>query len=141
MAAVNPGQPLPGRLSRFTLVGGIGFIVDAGILTLLVNALGFGHYAGRTISFTVAVTVTWLANRNWVFHRDRSLGRSKEYARYVAVQVTGALINLSVYVLAIESFPLLARVPVIPLAIGAGVALLFNFSASRRLVFTGRTHE
>ena len=59
----------------------------------------------------------------------------------VSVQVTGALINLSVYVLAIESFPQLARLPVIPLAIGAAVALLFNFSASRRLVFTGRTHE
>lgn len=130
-------QPLPGRLSRFTLVGGVGFMIDAGILTLLVNVLGFGHYGGRAISFTAAVTATWLANRYWVFRTDASLDRRKEYTRYLAVQIAGAAINLCVYVLAIESLPHLARIPVVPLAIGATVALLFNYSASGRFVFTG----
>lgn len=122
---------------RFVVVGSLGFCVDAGILTLLVNALDYGLYAGRTISFAAAVTVTWLANRNWVFQSKCNLDRRKEYILYLAVQVIGALINLGVYVLVIESLPQLGRMPIIPLAIGSGVALLFNFSAASRFVFTG----
>ena len=118
-------------------MGSIGFCVDAGILTFLVNLLGYGHYAGRAASFTVAVTVTWLMNRNWVFLRNSRLGPRKEYVRYLAVQIIGALINLTIYILAIESFPQLAAIPVIPLTIGATVALLFNFTASSRFIFEG----
>ena len=125
-------QLLPG----FVLVGAIGFLVDAGILTVLVNGFGAGHYAASAVTFTAAVTATWYLNRRWVFERMAARKRSREYTSYLIVQVIGAMINLSVYVAAIELAPNLAETPVIPLAIGAAVALLFNFSASSRFVFT-----
>lgn len=123
------------RLPGFVLVGTIGFLVDAGILTALVTGFGAGHYGARAISFTAAVTATWYMNRRWVFERIAAHKRSREYTSYVVVQVIGAVINLSVYVAVIELIPILARTPVIPLAIGAAVALLFNFGASSRFVF------
>ena len=124
------------RLPGFALVGAIGFLVDAGILTALMNELGAGHYAARSVSFTAAVTTTWYLNRRWVFTAIATRKRSREYTSYVVVQAIGAVINLSVFVVAIEFSPDLARTPVIPLAIGAAVALLFNFSASSGFVFT-----
>ena len=123
-------------LPRFVLVGAIGFLVDAGILTALVNGLGAGHYAARAVSFTAAVTATWTMNRRWVFETIATRKRSREYTSYLIVQAIGAVINLSVFVTTIELVPELAEAPVVPLAIGAAVALLFNFSASRRFVFT-----
>ena len=123
-------------LPGFILVGAIGFVIDAGILTALVNGLGAGHYAARALSFTAAVTATWYMNRRWVFAKIATRKRSREYTSYLIVQAIGAVINLSIFVAAIEFLPDLAKVPVIPLAIGAAVALLFNFSASRRFVFT-----
>jgi putative flippase GtrA len=123
-------------LPGFVLVGAIGFLIDAGILTALVNGLGAGHYAARASSFTVAVTATWYMNRRWVFEKIATRKRSREYTSYLIVQAIGAVINLSVFVAAIELVPALAKAPVIPLAIGAAVALLFNFSASSRFVFT-----
>jgi putative flippase GtrA len=42
----------------FAKAGGIGFLVDASILTVLVSGLGWGHYGARAISFATAVTVT-----------------------------------------------------------------------------------
>ena len=120
-------------LVRFAAVGAIGFIVDAGLLTLLVSLGGWHHYSARAISFAVAVTITWLCNRSWVFTKtDRA---HREYLGYFSVQVAGALINLGTYVVVIETWPALSAVPVIPLAIGASLALIFNFLASRRFVF------
>ena len=124
------------RLTRFALVGGMAFLIDAGLLTLLVSALGFGHFSGRAISFGVAVSASWVANRKWVFHRYATANRKKEYLRYLAVQGAGALINFGIYSMTIILIPELGRVPVIPLAIGASVAMLFNFIASNQLVFT-----
>ena len=129
------GVSVSRRLPGFVIVGAIGFLVDAGILTALVTGFGVGHYVARAISFTVAVTATWYMNRRWVFEQVTAHKRSREYTAYLVVQVIGAVINLSIYVAVIELVPRLAETPVIPLALGAVVALLFNFGASSRFVF------
>ena len=121
--------------ARFCLVGTIGFVVDAAVLTLLVNGLDWHQYAGRALSFPIAVTSTWLLNREWTFART---GNARaECSRYFSVQTVGALINLATYAAIIETVPRLGTIPAVPLAAGSALALLFNFIASRRLVFAG----
>ena len=130
------GKSIFGRLPGFVLVGAIGFLIDGGILTALMTGADFGHYGARAISFTVAVTTTWYINRRWVFERGAIEMTGREYTSYLLVQVIGAVINLSVFVAVIEFIPGLAEIPVVPLALGAAVALVFNFSASSRFVFS-----
>ncbi len=122
------------RLYGFACVGGLGFVVDATILTLLVTGVGWGVHWSRAVSFTAAVTCTWYANRRWVFTRTRR--PRDEYARWFTVQVVGAALNLGVYSLLIELLPVLAATPVLPLAAGAALAFLFNYLAATRFVFT-----
>ena len=126
------------RLPKFASVGAIGFLIDAGILTVLMTGFGLHHYPARAISFATAVTATWYLNRRWVFDRAAVKMSGSEYGAYFAVQIIGALINLGVFVLAIELSEDLANVPVVPLAMGAALALLFNFGASSRFVFADR---
>lgn len=128
----TPRHPL-GRLSSFAAVGGLGFIIDAAILSLLVHVAGWPHYTARAVSFTGAVSVTWYCNRRWVFARTSNGAR--EYGAYFGVQTIGAIVNLGTYALVIALFPTLARTPVVPLAIGAGLALLVNYSGAARWVF------
>ena len=118
---------------RYAFVGGSGFVVDASVLTFLVIGLGYGHYVSRIASFSLAVTATWWINRRWVF--ETGAPSKREYSGYFAVQLLGAVINLGIYVLTIELVPALATIPVLPLAIGAVVALLANFYLVRRFVF------
>jgi putative flippase GtrA len=129
------------RFPGFILVGAIGFLIDAGILTVMMKILGFGHYGARAISFTIAVTATWYMNRRWVFDRHAARMSRREYTSYASVQVIGALINLSVFAVVIEFVPGLTTMPVIPLAVGAAVALVFNFGASSRFVFSDRKNQ
>ncbi len=124
------------KLSGFVVVGAVGFLIDAGILTALMTGFDFDPYRARAISFTIAVTATWYMNRRWVFERNAVPVSGREYSSYFFVQVVGAAINLSVFIAVIEFVPSLAIVPVIPLAIGAAAALLFNFGMSSRFVFS-----
>jgi putative flippase GtrA len=123
---------------KFGLVGTLGFIVDAGVLSLLVGPFEANVYVARVISFFVAVLVTWLANRSFTFRHQRRIKISshEEYLRYFAVQTVGAGINLLVFFLSIQAMPMWQSLPVIPLAIGSVVALVFNYLAARRFVFS-----
>lgn len=114
-------------------VGAIGFVVDAALLTVLVSGFAWGLYAARAVSFSCAVTVTWICNRNWVFERTADI--SREYTQYLSMQIVGATLNLGTYVALLELFPALGRWPVVPLAIGGIIALIFNFNVAKHFVF------
>lgn len=132
---------LPEGFPAFVVVGGIGFIIDASILATLVHGYGWGDYTARIVSFAVAVTVTWYLNRRYVFAARKTLSRRSEYSRYLAVQLTGMTINFLVYSLCIASSQVMDSWPVLALAVGSAVALLFNYVGARMFVFLGRAGQ
>ena len=121
--------------ARFALIGGAGFVVDGGILTLLNSLAGMGLAASRFWSFGAAVTLTWLLNRRYTFAERRSTARVAEWTRYALVNAVGALLNLGIFLVLVYRSAFFARFPLIPLAIAASVALVFNFTASRQVAF------
>lgn len=122
------------RFCRFLGVGGLGFLVDAAILTILMW-LGWGLVVSRATSFSLAVTVTWTLNRLWTFRLDESKKFGSRYWQYVAGQIIGAVVNLTVFFIIIGAVPSLSNKPIVPLAGGAIVAILFNYGFSRIVVF------
>jgi putative flippase GtrA len=121
-------------LARFAVVGTIGFLVDAGVLHLLVAFGGWSPFAARLVSFPAALTATFVFNRAWTFRALR-MSPVLAYGAYGVIQSIGALLNLGVFYLCLLAVPSLYQRPVIALAIGSGVAMMFNYYASRRLVF------
>jgi putative flippase GtrA len=132
---------LPQGFPAFVVVGTAGFIVDASILAVLVHGYQWGDYTARLVSFAVAVTVTWLLNRSYVFADTRTHNRRSEYTRYLTVQGMGMAINFLIYSLCLISSPLMDEWPVLALAVGSAVALIFNYAGARIFVFTGKTND
>ena len=126
---------IPVEVIRFGLVGTLGFMTDASVLTLLVRVAGWGPYESRPTSFLAAITLTWSLNRVFTFYQRAGTNRRREYGRYLLVQLVGALINFAVYVVVLQSYPALERYPVLPLAAGAIVAMSFNFVGVRWFAF------
>ena len=87
------------------------------------------------LSFTSAVTVTWLLNRGLTFHDRSGIITVDEWRRYFAVNSVGAVLNLGIFLILMEFVPSFSGRPLIALAIAAAVALTFNFLMSRTLVF------
>lgn len=90
----------------------------------------------RAVSFLAAVSATWWLNRSWTFQAAQKSAPRREYLLYFATQVGGAVINLLVFFVLVHVFEVLRQAPLIPLAAGAMVAIAFNFSISRLVVFT-----
>ncbi len=122
-------------LGGFALVGAIGFLVDAGILTFLISIFGGGVYSSRIISFSIAVTITWTLNKRFTFSQPGTPNFSRKYVYYILIQVSGSLVNLGVYAFMITKYNSIITSPVIALAIGSAVAMLSNYSLSRKFVF------
>ena len=116
------------------MVGVVGFAVDGAVLQLLVSAASWSPYAARVLSFPAALTANFFLNRAWTFGALR-MSPARAYGAYGAIQLIGALINLLVFTLCLLLAPALYAHPLLALAIGSGVAMLFNYYASRRLVF------
>src|SRR5215470_6405001 len=106
--AALPGGKVAGQMLRFGIVGGIGFLVDAGLLHLMLK-LGLGYYGGRLISFLAAATATWILNRSFTFRRETPsaihsdpLHPMGEWLAYLGLMVIGGVVNYGTYALAIE---------------------------------------
>src|SRR5919109_1675870 len=113
-------------LVRFAVVGTVGFLVDAAVLHLLVSAAAWSPFAARAISFPVALACTFGLNRAWTF-RGLRLSLPRAFGAYGVIQTVGALLNLLVFSILLVAAPSLYRIPVLALAIGSGVAMLFNY--------------
>jgi putative flippase GtrA len=125
------------KVLGFAVVGGVGFLVDGGILTLLSLVAHTNMYLARGASFSLATLATWLLNRTFVFQAEPWFGRRRgiEYAKYLTVQIAGALVNLGVFAALIATDARLQVLPILPLAIGAAFGMVVNFCGARYWVF------
>lgn len=130
------GQPPPREMLSFLAVGGIGFAIEAAILTVLTQFAAWSPWQARIPSFLTAVLITWWLNRRHTFARRGLQRRSLEAFFYTAIQGGGAAINLAIFGASLAVMPQLASFPVIPLAIGAVGGFAFNFLLSSKLLYS-----
>lgn len=121
------------RFVRFSIVGGVGFVIEATLLTYFATVPGIGAIKGRAISFPIAVVTTWWLNRTLTFQSTNNPHR--ESLRYFLVQMLGAAANLGVFFALVSVFFSLRSIPVVPLFIAAIFGLLVNFTLSTKYVF------
>jgi putative flippase GtrA len=122
------------QLLKFGLVGTIGFIVDAGALTLFIH-IWPNPYLGRIVSFLLAVCCTWLLNRNYTFKTHKSCLILNEWLKYLTVNSFGAGLNYGIYALLIFKIDLVAQWPVLGVAAGSLAGLFANYYNSKFFVF------
>jgi putative flippase GtrA len=135
------GATLPGQVLRFGIVGGIGFLVDAGLLQLMLQ-FGLGYYGGRLISFLAAATTTWILNRSFTFRRDSPSGTHPaptqplgEWLAYLGLMVIGGVVNYGTYAAAVELSETVRRVPALGVALGSLAGMAINFWSAKTMVF------
>ena len=119
-------------LFRFALVGGLGFLVDAGVLQWLLSHTHLGPFLARAVAIVTAMLVTWQGNRLFTFGAS-GRGLISEGVRYGSVGVASACVNYAVYsalILAIPSLP-----PVAALMLASIAALSLSFMGYSRVVF------
>ncbi len=129
---------LPRQLAWFGVGGFIGFIVDAGIVQLLVSKLGADPYVARLFSFACAATATWLFNRHFTFHKRGDYTLFGEWSRYMVAMSAGFALNYATYALVVYFSHFVQAWPAIGVAAGSLPGSAVNFLGARQWVFSGR---
>ncbi|HEY4274933.1 MAG TPA: GtrA family protein [Rhizomicrobium sp.] len=133
------------RLSfvRFAIIGGLGFVVDSAVLAADTNWLGLDPFKGRILSIFCAMVCTWLGNRYFTFSHKRARGSVAaifhEASKFAATNMVGAVVNYGVYAALLYFAHPPYNNKYAALVAGVLAGLVFNFTLSRKLVFTGRT--
>ncbi|WP_162940258.1 GtrA family protein [Gryllotalpicola protaetiae] len=128
---------------KFLVVGGAGFVIDAGVFNLMrVGATGHGHFfqgpiGAKIVSVAVATIVTWVGNRYWTFREHRRQNYLLEFVEFTAISLAGLGLNLlclwvSHYLLGFTS--LLAD-NISGTLIGTVLAMVFRFVLYRYWVY------
>lgn len=120
------------RQARFALVGGAGFLADAGALLALGALTPLGPYVARVLSIGFALFVTWLLNRSLTFPPS-ARGVTVEGARYGGVGAATSLVNYAVYAALLAVVPGLQ--PLAALVVASAVAMTLSYLGYSRLVF------
>jgi putative flippase GtrA len=134
--AALPDGKVAGQILRFGIVGGLGFLVDAGLLEVML-LLGLGYYGGRAVSFLAAATATWILNRSFTFRRETRSGMpaAGEWLTYLVLMVVGGVVNYGIYALAVELSEPVRRYPVLGVALGSIAGMAINFWTAKTMVF------
>jgi len=131
------------RFLKFAIVGGIGFVIDTGVLSLLVFLLHLGEgrrrLLAKAISFTLAVISNFIWNRRWTYPESRSKPVSKQLVQFFVLNLVGLGINLLVFGF-VDSLttPWLGHVLALYAAqiAAVGVAMIWNFFANRFITYS-----
>jgi putative flippase GtrA len=133
--AALPAGAEAARFLRFAMVGGAGFLVDAGLLALLHHGGGLDPLSARGISIAFAAFATWRLNRSLTFGASPE-NQVAEGLRYALVAALAAGLNYVLYALALLAWPGFPPIPAVVLATLAAMAL--SYAGYSRYVFQRR---
>jgi putative flippase GtrA len=134
---------LAGQFFSFCVVGTVGFVVDLG--TLYAVSPWLGWHGGRAVSFLAAASATWWLNRRFTFggavlQEQERMGAAREYLRYLASMLGGALVNYGAYAVVLRYMDS-DLAPLCGVAAGSIAGLAVNFLSARFFVFRKKAQQ
>ena len=121
------------EFAMFCTVGLFGLILDTVTVYGLRGMMGL--YAAGVVAYVVAATGNWVLNRVWTFRGQGGGPAHRQWARFIAANSVGFVLNRGTYAILITWCPVAAREPVIAIVAGSIMGMAVNFYLSRRMVF------
>ncbi len=135
------------RFLKFMFVGGIGAVIDFGVLNILAHVLDVDLPIAGTISFAMAVTSNFLWNRYWTYPESRAYPAIPQYLQFFVINAMALVIRLPILTLlpapisgVLESIGLNVETAEVlgnnaALAIAVAIAMFWNFFINRLVTY------
>nr|MBQ9201381.1 GtrA family protein [Bacteroidales bacterium] len=81
------------QLLRYSVVGGVAFLVDYGSLWLLTEAVGLHHLVSAAIAFILGLICNYVISTAWVFGESKVNNRLVEFTVFSIIGVVGLGFN------------------------------------------------
>lgn len=78
---------------RYTLVGGVAFAIDLGLLFLLTEYVHLHYLLSATFSFLIGLFVNYVLSTRWIFRNSKIKNRRTEFILFSLIGVIGLGLN------------------------------------------------
>ncbi len=111
------------QILKFGVVGGLSFVIDYGIFTILTQLFSVHYVLASTISFSVSVLFNYILSIKWVFdvHQKQTL---KEFLFFLIQSLSGLGLNLLLMYFLVDLFIIHELISKI---IATGIVMIYNF--------------
>ena len=126
------------QLARYSLVGGIAFVVDFGLFALCLYTFGWHYLLANLMGLTAGLTLNYALSIRWVFSDcKRRLEKRKlaEFSVFAVVGIIGVGINELLMLSLVDLFCIQEIASKIVAAI---IVLLWNFCGRKLILFKER---
>jgi putative flippase GtrA len=132
----SPGNQIDHRSVRhwggFLFSGGVAFLIDAGITTLLIRIARLDPFSARLIAILIAMVFAWLMHRRITFNVAYA-ATVKEFLHFAAVAGSANATNYVVYAAILLIWP--ATAPIGAILISSAIATVLSYLGFRFGVF------
>ena len=120
------------QFSRYTVVGGLAFVVDIGSLYALTRFAGLYYLVSAAVAFVLGLVANYFLSRVWVFNRRTMGSVAVEMLIFTIIGVVGLGLNEAIIWFVSEKIHLHY---LIGKAISTGIVLIWNFGARKFVLF------
>ena len=118
------------QIFRFTLIGGIAFLIDSTILFILTDYVGVHYLISSMISFTVSVIFNYIMSILWVFDVNKNQTR-RDIVIFFILSLIGLGINQLIMYISVD---LMNIYYMISKVISTALVMVYNFITRKKFV-------
>ena len=118
------------QIFRFTLIGGIAFLIDSTILFILTDYVGVHYLISSMISYTVSVIFNYIMSILWVFDVNKKQTR-RDIVIFFILSLIGLGINQLIMYISVD---LMNIYYMISKVISTALVMVYNFITRKKFV-------
>ena len=90
------------QIFKFAIVGGISFVVDFTVYTILCNLLNVHYQIAGVSGFVIALIVNYTLSMRYVFASKDDMSKKKEFIIFAILSIIGAGLNALILYLCVD---------------------------------------
>lgn len=111
------------QLFKFGIVGGLAFLIDYGIFTLLNQVLNVHYLIASAFSFSVSVIFNYILSIKWVFDVTKKQ-TTKDFIVFIVLSIIGLILNSIIMYISVD---LINIHELISKIIATLIVMIYNF--------------
>lgn len=111
------------QIFKFGIVGGLAFLIDYGVFTLLTQILNVHYLIASILSFSISVIFNYILSIKWVFDVTKKQ-TTKDFIVFIVLSIIGLILNSVVMYIAVD---LIHIHELISKIIATAIVMVYNF--------------
>ena len=111
------------QIFKFGIVGGLAFVIDYGVFTLLTQVFNIHYLISSILSFSISVIFNYIMSIKWVFDVTKKQ-TPKDFTVFIVLSIIGLILNSIIMYVSVD---IISIHELIAKIIDTAIVMIYNF--------------